>query len=87
AMMSKVVGTGCMLSSLIGAFCSANEDKILEAAATAVSLMGLAGEIAYERLKKVDDGAGLGTYRTFLIDAISNMNWEVLKNGMKIEQR
>ncbi|CAF3720896.1 unnamed protein product [Rotaria sp. Silwood1] len=87
AMMSKVVGTGCMLSSLIGAFCSANEDKILEAAATAVSLMGLAGEIAYERLKKVDDGAGLGTYRTFLIDAISNMNWEVLQNGMKIEQR
>ncbi|CAF4873963.1 unnamed protein product, partial [Rotaria sp. Silwood2] len=24
--------------------------------------MGLAGEIAYQRLKKVDDGAGLGTY-------------------------
>jgi hypothetical protein len=28
--------------------------------------------------------AGLGTYHTFLIDAISNMNWKMLKNGMKI---
>jgi hydroxyethylthiazole kinase len=28
--------------------------------------------------------AGLRAYHAFLIDAISNMNWKVLKNGMKI---
>ncbi|CAF3743329.1 unnamed protein product [Rotaria sp. Silwood1] len=83
--MSKVVGMGCRLSSSIGAFCGANENRILEETATAVSFMGLAGEIAYERLKKMDDDAGLGTYHTFLINAISNMNWELLKIGMKIE--
>ncbi|CAF1074848.1 unnamed protein product [Adineta steineri] len=86
-MMSTVIGTGCMLSSMIGAFCSANEDQLLDAVAAAVCVMGLAGEIAYERLQKAGDGAGSSTYRIFLIDAINTMSWEVLKNGMKIDRK
>lgn len=84
--MSKVVGTGCMLSSLIGAFCGANENNILDATAAAVVFMGLAGEIAFERLQEIDGGVGVGTYRTCLIDAISKINWEIFKNRMKIEK-
>lgn len=43
-MMSAVTGTGCQLSALTAAFCAANPDKPLEAAAAAVCAMGLAGE-------------------------------------------
>ncbi len=83
ALMSKITGTGCMLSGLIGAYIGANPDNILDAAATAVCIMGLAGEIAYDKIKK--QNAGTSSYRTFIIDAISNMTYGILKGGAKIE--
>lgn len=83
ALMSKITGTGCMLSGLIGAYIGANPDNILDATATAVCIMGLAGEIAYN--KTIQQNAGTSSYRTFIIDAISNMTYEILKGGAKIE--
>ena len=56
-MMSAVTGTGCQLSALTAAFCAANPDKPLEAAAAAVCAMGLAGEIAHARLTPLDGNA------------------------------
>jgi hydroxyethylthiazole kinase len=84
-MMSKVSGTGCMLAAVIAAYCAANPDNHLEATATAVCLMGLAGELAYDRLLKNDGGTS--SYRTYLIDAISRLDAETLKGGMRIESR
>ncbi len=83
ALMSKITGTGCMLSGLIGAYIGANPDNILDATAAAVCIMGLAGEIAYDKIKK--QNAGTSSYRTFIIDSISNMTYEILKGGAKIE--
>lgn len=83
ALMSKITGTGCMLSGLIGAYIGANPDNILEATAAAVCIMGFAGEIAYDKIKK--QNAGTSSYRTFIIDAISNMTYDILKGGAKIE--
>lgn len=83
ALMSKITGTGCMLSGLIGAYIAANPDNILEATAAAVCIMGLAGEIAYDKIIK--QNAGTSSYRTFIIDAISNMTYDILKGGAKIE--
>lgn len=46
AMMAEVVGTGCMVSSVIGAFVGATPQDIACAAAAALSCYGIAGEIA-----------------------------------------
>lgn len=84
-MMSKVTGTGCMLTAVIAAYCAANPDNHLDAAAAAVSAFGLCGELAYEKTVKND--AGTSSYRTYLIDAMSKLDAETLKGGMKIESR
>ena len=83
-MMSAVTGTGCQLSALTAAFCAANPDKPLEAAAAAVCAMGLAGEVAHSRLTKRD---GSATYRNYIIDAIYNMTPEQLEEGARYEMR
>lgn len=83
--MSKVSGTGCMLSSMIGAYCGANADNILEASAAAVCAMGLSGELAYEKMKKNDGGTSM--LRSYIIDFISKIDNEKMKEMIKIEIR
>ncbi len=83
-MMSSVTGTGCQLSAMTTAFVTANPDHLLEAAAAAVSAMGYAGEVAYDRLTEKDGNA---TYRNYIIDAIYNMTPEMLEKGAKYEMR
>ena len=46
--MSRITGTGCQLSALTTAFLVANPEHKLEAAAAAVCMMGLAGEIGWD---------------------------------------
>jgi len=84
-MMSKITGSGCMLTTLIGAFCGANYENILEATAAAVSAMGLCGELAYRRTAENDGGTG--SFRTYLIDYMSKLDSELLNGGIKIESR
>lgn len=78
--MSSITGTGCQLSSMLGAFISANTDNVLGAALSAVCTIGLAGEIAYERMTKPD---GNSSYRNYIIDAVYNMSAEKLDKGAK----
>ncbi len=84
-MMSKITGTGCMLTALIAAYISANPDKVLDATAAAVCAMGLCGELAYQ--KTIPTEGGTGSFRTYLIDFMSKMDAKVLNGGMKIESR
>lgn len=84
-LMSKVTGTGCMLSTVIGAYCGANRDDLFNATTLAVAHMGLAGEIAFKKLEEVNGGTS--TYRMLLIDAISQIDYKILKEGIKIETR
>ena len=81
-MMSSITGTGCQLSALITAYIIANPDNVLEASLSAVCLMGVAGEIAYERLTEKDGNA---TYRNYLIDAIYNLDGETLEKRAKFK--
>ncbi len=83
-MMSAVTGTGCMLSAIVAAYVTANPDAALEATAAAVCAMGLAGEIAHDRLGELD---GNSFYRNYIIDAIYNMTPEQLEKGAKYEVR
>ena len=83
AMMSSITGTGCQLSGMMTAFVTANPENRLEAAA-AVCAMGLAGEIAHQRLTPQDGNA---TYRNYIIDAIYSMAPEQLEKGANYEVR
>ncbi len=85
ALMSRVTGTGCMLTAVIGSYIGANADNVLDATAAAVTAMGLCGELAYQRLHEIDGGTN--TYRMLLIDFMSKMNKEILRDGAKIEGR
>ena len=82
--MGKITGTGCQLSGLTTAFLVANPDNKLEAAAAAVCTMGLAGEIGWSNMQ---EGDGNSTYRNRIIDAIFNMNGDLLDRGAKYEVR
>jgi len=82
--MGKITGTGCQLSGMMTAFLVANPDNILEAAAAAVCVMGSAGEIGWENMQK---GDGNSTYRNRIIDAIFNMDGEMLEKYAKFEIR
>lgn len=84
-LMSKITGTGCMLTAVIGGYIAANPENHLDAAACAVCAMGLSGEIAYEKLKNIQGGTS--SYRTFLIDTMSQLDAFTLEEGMKIESR
>ena len=82
--MGKITGTGCQLSGMMTAYVTANPDNKLEAAAAAVMAMGLAGEIGYSHLQPFE---GNSTYRNRIIDAVYNMDGDILENGAKYEIR
>lgn len=83
-MMSRITGTGCMLSCMTAAYIAANPEKPLEAAAAAVCAMGLCGETAHARLSTADGNA---TYRNYIIDAIYNLDGDTLERGAKYDVR
>lgn len=82
-MMSKVTGTGCMCSSLIGSYLGAEEDELLAALAGIVT-MGIAGEIAYENLNKEYEGSGM--LKVNIIDAVYNLSEEIIIKRGKINE-
>lgn len=67
--MARVTGTGCMCSSLVGAFLPMAESPFI-AAVAAVACMGTAGEIAYGNLLPQEGNA---SYRNRIIDAVYNL--------------
>ena len=82
-MMSRITGTGCMLTGVIAAFVAANPQNPLDAAATAVAAMGICGETAYTRMRK--DGGGTASLRMGLIDAMSRLDAKTSKEAAKLE--
>lgn len=80
-MLSSVTGTGCMTSSLIGAFCGANSDYFISAIAGTAS-MGIAGEISYAE----NSGKGTGSFHIGIIDAVSRLNGNILSKRVKINE-
>lgn len=82
--MGKITGTGCQLSGMVTAFLVANHKNHLEAAAAAVCMMGVAGELAWNVMQ---EGDGNLSYRGRIIDAIYNMESGALDEGAKYEVR
>ena len=78
-LMGKVVGTGCMAASVIGAFAAVEKDYG-KACAAALSIYGVAGEIAAKGSK------GPGSFKENLYDAVYNLNKEKIEELSKIEE-
>jgi hydroxyethylthiazole kinase len=81
--LSNITGTGCMCSSLVGSFNGAAPDLPLQATAAALLCMGIAGEIAFEKAGKL----GNGSFRSAIIDSVSNMNKNILLKRSKFHEK
>lgn len=80
ATMARITGSGCMVTSLIGAFCGANPADPFTATAAALGAMGVCGELAEAR--RLANGTGNATFRTDLIDAMFNLTPQQLTEGI-----
>lgn len=78
-MLSKLVGTGCMVASVIGCFIAVEKDYI-NAATGALACFGIAGELAAKRAK------GPGSYKELFYDEIYNLNFRVIEEMNNIEE-
>lgn len=80
-LLASVTGTGCMASSLIGCCAGVAGDSFL-ATVAGLTAMGVAGELAYESLQP---GEGSGTFRVRLIDAISNLDPDIVSRRARLQ--
>lgn len=85
-MMSKVTGTGCMSSGLVGAFAGAaylNDSKdYYSAAVSGILTMAIAGELSFEKVGHI----GMGSFHINIIDAISQMSPEIFEKRAKLDE-
>ncbi|WP_408009862.1 hydroxyethylthiazole kinase [Pseudalkalibacillus sp. A8] len=81
-MLTRVTGTGCLLSSVIGAF-SAVEKDLVKAATSAVASYGIAAEMAAER----KGGEGPGSFQVEFLNALSQVSAEDIDEIASIEER
>jgi hydroxyethylthiazole kinase len=77
-MMTQVVGTGCMATSVIGAF-AAVEPKLSLAAACALACYGIAAELAAEK------ATGPASFKERLFDCLYCLDRETVERMQKIE--
>jgi len=77
-LLAAITGSGCMATSLVGAFLAVEPDAWLASTAALVA-MGVAGEMA---ALKAD---GPGTFRSHLLDAVAKLDAERLIHTQKVE--
>ena len=82
-LMGKITGAGCMLTCVTAAYAVANADALLEGVVAAITGMGVAGEMAAARMQPVDGNA---SFRTYLIDALYNVNGQALQAVSRVEE-
>ncbi len=80
-MLSKITGTGCMTTALVGAYCGAGKD-LYTAAVAGVASMGIAGEIAFEKAGTM----GTGSYHAAIIDALSLLDEKTFLERARINE-
>lgn len=79
-LLTKLTGTGCMTSSLIGSYLGSGASALLSAVA-GISSMSIAGEIAAYSIGTEEK---LGSFKVALMDAIGCMNEEIINEKIKI---
>lgn len=81
-LLSAVTGTGCMCTSLVGAFCGVASDPLIAAAGGVLS-MGVAGELAAERAGNQANGR----FHMAILDEISRLSAETLAGRAKMHEK
>ncbi|HQK99911.1 MAG TPA: hydroxyethylthiazole kinase [Smithellaceae bacterium] len=79
ALMTRVTGLGCTATALCGAFAALEKD-FLKAAAAAMAVMGMAGEIAAEK------AAGPGSLQMHFLDALYALSKDDIDRRLKMER-
>ncbi|GAB2227453.1 hypothetical protein Droror1_Dr00009275 [Drosera rotundifolia] len=77
-MLQKITATGCSVTALIAAFVSIDPSHALAAAAVALSIFGIAGELGMEIAK------GPASLRVHLIDSLYGLDENTVKARVKI---
>jgi hydroxyethylthiazole kinase len=80
--MSRVTGTGCVLTCIIGTFLSVASGP-LTAALLGTAVWGICGEIADQQ---PEGFRGLGTYHINLLDALSLLTADQFKEHIHVEK-
>jgi len=75
--MGRIVGTGCMSASVVGAFVGVEKDY-MKAAVSAMSFFGIAGEIAASNVQ------GPSSFKNAFMDAVFNLTPEEADSREKI---
>jgi hydroxyethylthiazole kinase len=77
--MSRVVGTGCMAASVIGAFAAVEKD-LAKAAAAGLTVYGVAGELAAAKT------AAPGAFKLQLLDELYGLDRATLEKRARVER-
>lgn len=77
--MQKITGTGCMISSMIGAYAAVSDNYFTDTVA-GILMMSLAGDIAYETYLK----NGSGSYLVKIIDTLGKIDETTIMNNARI---
>jgi hydroxyethylthiazole kinase len=78
-MMPRVTGLGCVASALTGAFAAVNASR-LRAAAHAMAVTGIAGELA------IKDCHGPGTFQVYFLDALYLLRESDIHSRLQMEE-
>lgn len=76
-LLSRVTGTGCVAGALAATYLSAADP--LAAAASAVSVLGIAGELAAEQTR------GTGSFRVAMMDALGTLDEKTFAARLRAE--
>jgi hydroxyethylthiazole kinase len=79
-MLSRITGSGCMLSAMATAYLAANPDTPFDAMTAAVCALKLCGERAAAY------APGCGSFRVALLDEIGNLIPSLLESGAVFEE-
>ena len=80
--MTRITGVGCSATALIGAFCAVQPDA-WRATVAAMALLGVAGEVAAEKV--MARGMGVGSMQMALLDELQLLDAGTFEQHLKLE--
>ena len=80
--MTRITGVGCSASALVGAFCAVQPDA-WRATVAAMALLGVAGELAAQKV--IARGDGVGSMQMALLDELQLLDQGTFEQRLKLE--
>lgn len=80
--MTKITGVGCSATALVGAFCAVQADA-WRATTAAMAFLGVAGEVAAEKVQA--RGLGVGSLAVSLLDELQLLDQATFEDRLRLE--